>query len=166
MIVDQANAANVIPILPMHFFELVHDISMFLILDDKHDIGRTVYYNRSDHWYHGKNNVHHPSPWHHYQIGIMGLLVSQIGSIISKGMEMVGDYRKIEGGDLSGIDKDIIDLVEMDNVVPLDEYQDEVRTITPVDLKDQIKTLTNHQKSFQKSSLKVPKPIYLPVRTS
>jgi hypothetical protein len=118
---------------PMELFEMIHNFSMYLILDDVHDLGRGQYYERIDHFYHGKKSPHHPSPFHHYQIGIAGLLFSQIGSLLSKGMEMIDDYKKMESGDLSGLDDDVRKLVEGDNTIPLAEYQKEVSTLPKVD---------------------------------
>jgi hypothetical protein len=121
-----------IPPFPMEFFEAIHNFSMYLILDDVHDLGRGQYYERIDHFYHGRKSPHHPSPFHHYQIGIAGLLFSQVGSLITKGMEMIDDYKKMESGDLSGLDDDIRNLIEGDNTIPLAEYQKEVSTLPKV----------------------------------
>lgn len=175
MIVNQAEAAPVVPVLPMEFFEVIHNVSMYLLLDDAADIGRFSYYNRSDHWYHGSNNIHHPSPLHHWQVAIFGLLFSQIGSVVAKGVEMYQGYRKLENGDFSDLDPDIIDLVE-DNSIALEEYQDEVQKT--LSLSQDQPSVSSYRaypklksdnvsktppKSLVKVPLKVPKPTYLPV---
>jgi hypothetical protein len=137
-----AEQAIDIPPFPMEFFEAVHNFSMYLILDDVHDLGRGQYYERIDHFYHGRKSPHHPSPLHHWQLGIAGLLFSQVGSLITKGIEMIDDYKKMESGDLSGLDDDIRNLIEGDNTIPLAEYQKEVATLPKVgedDLPDPLK---------------------------
>ncbi len=128
---ENANAVGNIDI-PLPFFEMIHNISMYLLLDDKHDLGRFSYYNRSDHWYHGNNNIHHPGIFHHWQIGIFGLLFSSIGSLIVKGKEMYEGFKKIEGGDLSGLDQSLIDSLETDNTISLEEYNNEISDINKI----------------------------------
>lgn len=74
--------------IPMEFWEMMHDFSMFLIVDDKHDLGRFSYYDRKGHFYRHAESPHHPSPFHHYQVGILGLFVSQVGAVVSKALEI------------------------------------------------------------------------------
>ena len=128
---DNANSIGNIEI-PISFFEMIHNISMYLLLDDKHDLGRFSYYNRSDHWYHGSNNVDHPGIYHHWQIGIFGLLFAQVGSLFTKGKEMYDTFKKIESGDLSGIDESLISSIETDNTISLEDYDNEVSGIHKV----------------------------------
>ena len=173
MIVNQADAAPVIPVLPESFFEAIHNISMYLLLDDAHDLGRFSYYQRGDYYYHGRHSPNHPSPVHHWQLAIFGLLFSNIGSVVMKGAEMFRDYKRIESGDFSDLDQDIIDLVEDDSSVSLLDYEQEVKTIQPVkDLsvvssysaqREHLSSLKNHSKSLQKNPLKLPRITYLPV---
>ena len=77
------------PQLPTELFEVIHNISKFLILDDAHDVGRFQYYGRKDHWYHGRNNHDHPGLWHHWQIGMMGMIIAEVGAVAVKGMGKV-----------------------------------------------------------------------------
>jgi hypothetical protein len=114
---------------PMELFEMIHNFSVYLLIDDKHDLGRGQYYDRIDHYYHGRKSPHHPSVLHHYQLGIAGLLFSQVGSLITKGIEMIDDYKKMESGDLSGLDDDIRNLIEGDNTIPINEYSEEIKDI-------------------------------------
>jgi hypothetical protein len=133
---ENANAVGNVDI-PLPFFEMIHNISMYLLLDDKHDLGRFSYYNRSDHWYHGNNNIHHPGIFHHWQIGILGLLFSSVGSLLVKGKEIYESFKKIESGDLSGIDDSLISSLETDNTISLEEYNNEISgidKITPLTL--------------------------------
>lgn len=76
------------PQIPLEFWEFLHDISLFLIVDDKHDLGHFTYYNRNDHYYRFKKSPHHPSPFHHWQIGIVGLVTAQLGGLLSKALEI------------------------------------------------------------------------------
>lgn len=78
--------------IPMKFWEMLHEFSLFLLVDDKHDIGRFTYYNRDDHYYHFKHSPHHPTPFHHWQVGVVGLFVSQMGALVSKAMEMKREF--------------------------------------------------------------------------
>src|SRR6476469_7051132 len=119
---------------PMEIFEIIHNVSMYLLVDDMHDLGRGQYYKRTDYYYHGKHSPDHPSPFHHWILGYFGILTSQIGSALLKGLEMYDDYKKIEGGDLSDLDEKIIELAEEDNTISLEEYKDEVRSKLPLSI--------------------------------
>lgn len=112
-----------------HLFELLHNFSMFLIRDDSHDIGHFTYYDRHNHFYHGRPSPHHPTALHHYQLGIVGLLVSQIGSLISKGSEMYDDFKKCEKGE---VEDSSIDSIMEDNTVELSTYKQEVEDLSIV----------------------------------
>jgi hypothetical protein len=84
------------PPLPMEIFEAIHNFSLYLILDDVHDLGRGQYYERIDHFYHGRKSPDHPSVLHHWQLGLAGLLVSQVGSLLTKGLELYSDSLKTD----------------------------------------------------------------------
>lgn len=71
------------PYIPIELWEALHDISLFLIVDDQHDLGRFSYYGDESHYYRFQKRPDHPSPFHHYQLGILGLVVSQIGALFS-----------------------------------------------------------------------------------
>jgi hypothetical protein len=121
---------------PMELFEILHNISMFLIRDDAGDVGYFRYSDRDHHYHHGKLSPDHPSVVHHWQIGVGLLFLSQVGSLMNLGMGVYEDYKKAESGDVSGIDQDILDLVDADNSssITLDEYKEEVDSIPQVDL--------------------------------
>lgn len=85
---DEVQHVMIRPHIPMEFWEMIHDFSMFLIVDDKHDLGHFSYWNRNDHYYRFKKSPNHPSPFHHYQIGILGLVLAQIGGLFSKALEI------------------------------------------------------------------------------
>lgn len=136
---------------PTEIFELIHNFSMFLIKDDKHDIGQFIYYDRDSHYYHGKHSPDHPTAFHHWQIGLMGLVISQLGSLISKGSEMYSDYKKIENGDMSEIDPEIMNIMNDNNTISLDDYKQETSDIPEQNI-DQL-----HSESVcQKSSISAP----------
>ncbi len=80
------------PQIPMEFWEMLHDFSMFLIVDDKHDLGRFSYYDRKGHFYRYKESPHHPSPFHHWQVGILGLFASQLGAIVTKALDIRNEF--------------------------------------------------------------------------
>jgi hypothetical protein len=131
MITPRSIAENlgILPI-PLELFEIIHNISMFLIRDDARDVGRFRYRDRDDHYYKGRLAPHHRSTIHHWQIGVAGLFLSQLGSLMSVGMGVYNDYKKVEAGDLSGIDDDILGLIEDDNTITIDEYKEEVKEIS------------------------------------
>lgn len=61
--------------------EKLYNLGDFLLYDDRFDIGHTVYHNRP-HYYHGKLEKDHPSPLHHWPIGIALLALGQaIGTL-------------------------------------------------------------------------------------
>lgn len=173
------DSMGMLPI-PMELFEIIHNISMFLLVDDKHDLGRGVYYERDDHYYHGRFSAHHPSMWHHWQIGLFGLMISQLGTFVTKGMELFGDYKRIgENGDLSGLDDNILKIIEGDNTITLDEYKQELGDLTissqeegedgppkiilasgtvDFDTNQQANHKSMNQSHYQHSDLKVPEP--------
>jgi hypothetical protein len=124
-----AESLGVLPV-PLELFEILHNVSMFLIRDDARDLGRFRYRDRDDHYYRGRLAPHHRSTIHHWQIGVMGLFLSQIGSLMSVGMGVVDGYKKVvESGDMSEIDDDILGLIEDDNTITIDEYKEEVKEI-------------------------------------
>lgn len=82
------NTRLIEPHLPLEIFEMMHDLSLFLIVDDKHDLGHFAYSKRDDHYYHFKKSPDHPSPIHHWQIGVIGLFVSQVGALVSKALDI------------------------------------------------------------------------------
>ena len=144
-----------LPKLPLELFEVIHNVSLYLLVDDKYDLGRGQYYNRSDHFYHGNFSPDHPSSLHHWILGYFGILTSQIGSAMVKAFEMFDDYNKLEKGDLSGIDKDIIDLVEEDTAIPLEDYKQELAHLPVVQE-------TKRQIPRKDISLEIPRPLDLP----
>lgn len=150
---------------PMEIFEIIHNVSMYLLVDDMHDLGRGQYTKRTDYYYHGKHSPEHPSPFHHWVLGYFGILTSQIGTALLKGLELYEDYKKIEGGDLSDIDEKIINLVEEDNTISLEEYKDELDHLPKVsELPDASSLYKGSKTSYQNhhNVLEIPKPEGLP----
>lgn len=136
-------------------FELLHNISMFLIMDDKHDLGRFTYYDRHEHYYQGKHSPHHPTPWHHWQIGALGLMVSQIGALMSKGVEMYNDYKDAESGVVE-MDADLNAVFE-DNTISLESYKEEVSNLpSRSEVQEQPKVYSRKPNSPPPPSLTVP----------
>lgn len=78
----------------MGTYDLVETLSLFgesLIRDDASDLGYFTYRNRKRHKYHGKHAPHHPSPFHHYQIGSLLVLASYIFAPIAMATDMQED---------------------------------------------------------------------------
>lgn len=59
------------------------DTGTLLIADDKQDIGYTTYRGRNGHVYHGEVRPDHPSPFHHYQAGIICCLAGQLCGFVA-----------------------------------------------------------------------------------
>lgn len=57
--------------------ESIYNLGELLLHDDKHDIGYFTYYNRP-HYYHGKLEKDHPSPYHHWPIGVALMFVGEL----------------------------------------------------------------------------------------
>ena len=150
MIVPREVAEQVDVKTPEQLFELIHNVSLYLLIDDKSDLGRFQYYGRDDHYYHGKHSPDHPSPFHHWQIGILGLIVSQLGSIMTKASEMYNTFQAVESGDYSAIDNDILEMAEDDNTISLEDYKNEVSSIP---LQSDKEDLLFHNQSSVSSSI-------------
>jgi hypothetical protein len=55
----------------------IYNLGHTLIQDDKADLGWITYRNRNNHFYHGKQAPHHPSPFHHWQLGTVLCMIGQ-----------------------------------------------------------------------------------------
>ena len=72
-------------------YDLVETFNLFgesLIIDDKGDLGTFNYRNRRRHKYHGKKAPHHPSPFHHYQVGTIVCLTSYLLAPIALALDI------------------------------------------------------------------------------
>jgi hypothetical protein len=112
--------------IPTEFFEIIHNISLFLLRDDISDLGRFSYYDREDHYYHGNKSTDHPSMMHHWQIGIVGLVVSQFGSLLNIGKDIYDDYKGMKEGRMNDEVRRILD---NDTSIPLDDYKAETSSL-------------------------------------
>jgi len=72
-----------IPFITLDQAEMLNNLAVSLIEDDRHDIGYTTYRNRNSHYYHGRKSPNHESPWHHWQIGGILYIISQIAGAIA-----------------------------------------------------------------------------------
>lgn len=72
-----------LPYVPDEVFEIMHEFSVFLLKDDKHDLGYYRYYKRKGHYYMGRPAPDHPGMLHHWQIGMAGLIMAQLGGLIN-----------------------------------------------------------------------------------
>ena len=72
-----------LPYIPDEFFEVMHEFSVFLLKDDKHDLGYYRYYKRKGHYYMGKHSPDHPGMLHHWQVGMAGLIFAQLGGLLN-----------------------------------------------------------------------------------
>ena len=72
-----------LPYIPDEVFEIMHEFSVFLLKDDKHDLGYYRYYRRKGHYYMGQPAPDHPGMLHHWQVGMAGLIMAQLGGLIN-----------------------------------------------------------------------------------
>lgn len=118
-----------IPI-PTEFFEIIHNVSLFLLRDDISDIGRFTYYDRDDHYYHGNKSTDHPSMLHHWQFGIIGLVVSQFGSLLNIGKDIYDDYKGMKEGRMND---DVRRILDNETSIPLEEYKEETAALPVIE---------------------------------
>lgn len=85
---DSNSSRLPIPFITLDQAEMLNNLAVSLIEDDRHDIGYTTYRNRNSHYYHGKRSPNHDSPWHHWQIGGILYIISQIAGAIALTHEM------------------------------------------------------------------------------
>lgn len=81
-----------IPYVTLDQANMLYNLGEWLIEDDRHDIGYTTYTNRKNHYYHGKKAPYHESPIHHWQIGGILLLLSQMAGALALVREMNHDH--------------------------------------------------------------------------
>lgn len=78
-----------LPYIPDEFFEIMHEFSVFLLKDDKHDLGYYRYYRRKGHYYMGRPAPNHPGMLHHWQVGMAGLIMAQLGGLINMARDAI-----------------------------------------------------------------------------
>lgn len=61
--------------------KMMWNIGEALIHDDRGDLGYTTYKGRTSHFYNGRRSPDHVSPLHHWQVGTLLCLMSQILSV-------------------------------------------------------------------------------------
>lgn len=79
----------------MGIYDLVETFNLFgesLIKDDKADLGYLNYRNRKRHKYRGRHAPHHPSPWHHYQVGSLLVLGSYLLAPIAMALDIKEEF--------------------------------------------------------------------------
>ncbi len=104
----------------MNMFDFMYKFSYYMLMDDKDDIGRYRYTKRIGHYYQGRKATEHPSMLHHWQFGMIGMFISQVGGIIVKGLDMYNDIKNL---DLEGEEEGE---EEENNVITLDAYGNEL----------------------------------------
>lgn len=67
--------------------KLLYETGLALVKDDASDIGWLTYKNRRLHRYHGKKAPDHESPFHHWQIGTILMLIGQFGGALAMAQE-------------------------------------------------------------------------------
>ena len=72
-----------IPYVSYDAARLLYNLSEAMIHDDRHDLGWFTYKNRKNHKYHGKVAPHHESPWHHWQIGGLGIALAEVMGLLA-----------------------------------------------------------------------------------
>lgn len=95
-----------IPHIPLPVCKIIHDISYMMLYDDRHDIGFFQYSGRNDHYYNGRQAPDHPSPGHHWQFSIFGMLFAQLGGMCSQLREVCQTMASISDDDPDVLDED------------------------------------------------------------
>jgi hypothetical protein len=85
-----------LPYIPDEIFEVMHEFSVFLLKDDKHDLGYYRYYKRKGHYYMGQHSPDHPGMLHHWQVGMAGLIMAQLGGLLNLARNAVTSDEMIE----------------------------------------------------------------------
>ena len=62
-----------LPWIDINICKFLHELGLSLIKDDRMDVGYTQYFGRESHYYRGQQSPDHPSPFHHYQIGVISM---------------------------------------------------------------------------------------------
>ena len=104
-----------LPYIPDEVFEIMHEFSVFLLKDDKHDLGYYRYYRRKGHYYMGRPAPDHPGMLHHWQVGMAGLIMAQLGGLINLARNAITSTDMAENmpeGELYDESTVIIDLPE------------------------------------------------------
>lgn len=116
-----------LPYVPDQVFEILHEFSVFLLKDDKHDLGYYRYYRRKGHYYLGHPAPNHPGMLHHWQVGMAGLVMAQIGGLINLARDAMVNSHIAENIDESQLydESTVIDLDEsaVSEVVPEPDYE-------------------------------------------
>lgn len=145
-----------LPYIPDEIFEVMHEFSVFLLKDDKHDLGYYRYYKRKGHYYMGKHSPNHPGMLHHWQVGMAGLIFAQLGGLLNLARNAVTSDEMIESmgeGELYD-ESTVIDLPE--NAVqevplpqlPNDDVNDEYDKILDLPM-PQTQNSVKKQQDFQ-----------------
>jgi hypothetical protein len=86
-----ANNNNILDLLPKLSIpecEIIYNLGETLLYDDRGDIGFFTYRKRKNHYYNGKKSEDHPSPVHHWQLGALLVLFSEIAGLLAIAREM------------------------------------------------------------------------------
>ena len=95
-----------IPHMPLSVCKIIHDLSYTMLYDDRHDIGFFQYYDRNDHYYNGRLAPNHPSPGHHWQGAIFGMIFAQLGAMCSQLRDICMTMASISENDPDLLDLD------------------------------------------------------------
>jgi hypothetical protein len=102
-IVDN-DAQAMIPYFPEQVCRMFYNMGYLMMKDDRHDLGKFAYYNQP-HYYNGRKVNHHPSPLHHWPLGIGFMTLGQIGGMFCKVQEMMTTVEMDENGDVIEIEE-------------------------------------------------------------
>lgn len=83
----------------------IYTLGELMVKDDISDLGYTTYRNRRNHYYHGKHSPNHPSPFHHWQVGTMFMVLGQLMGIASVARE--AQAAQAEAEELFGDNKEV-----------------------------------------------------------
>lgn len=79
---------DLLPNLSIPECEILYNLGETLLYDDRQDIGFFTYRKRQNHYYNGKKSEDHPSALHHWQLGALLVLFSEIAGLVAIAREM------------------------------------------------------------------------------
>jgi len=79
---------DLVPDISLPECEIIYNIGEALLFDDRGDIGFFTYRHRNNHYYNGKKSPNHPSPLHHWQIGALLVIFSEIAGLAAIAREV------------------------------------------------------------------------------
>lgn len=76
--------------------KILYNLGASMIKDDASDLGWTTYKNRRLHHYAGRHAPNHSQPVHHWQVGTLMCIASQLMALASTAIDAQNTYAEIQ----------------------------------------------------------------------